>query len=85
MLKRINPRSLLLKSHISFSEMQQFSSSFLSATNATYIEHLYSLWLSDPSSVHSSWHSFFLNEAKDLPLEQSFSVPNQLSQFTFTQ
>jgi 2-oxoglutarate dehydrogenase E1 component len=85
MLKRINLRSLLLKSHISFSEMQKFSSTFLSATNATYIEHIYSQWLSDPSSVHSSWHAYFLNEAKDLPSEQSFSLPNQLSQFTFTQ
>lgn len=66
MLKRINLRSLLLKSHISFSEMQQFSSTFLSATNATYIENLYSQWLSDPSSVHSSWQAYFLNEAKDL-------------------
>lgn len=75
MLKRVNLRSLLLKSHFSFSEMQQFVSSFLSATNATFIENLYAQWLSEPNSVHSSWHAFFLNEAKGLPTEQAFSLP----------
>ena len=37
------------------------SESFLSGTNAVYVEEMYRAWKKDPSSVHASWNAFFRN------------------------
>lgn len=35
------------------------ATSFLSGTNALYVDELFSKWKADPSSVHASWDAFF--------------------------
>ena len=42
-----------------FSTESHPASSFLSGTNSIYVEEMYRLWSSDPTSVHSSWNVFF--------------------------
>ena len=32
---------------------------FASGANANYIDHMYSQWEADNSSVHASWHAYF--------------------------
>ena len=31
----------------------------MNGSNANYIDHLYSQWQADPSSVHASWNAYF--------------------------
>jgi 2-oxoglutarate dehydrogenase E1 component len=61
------------------SELNQFSHSFLSGTNANYIENLYDSWLQDPNSVPASWNAYFHNDARELKLEESFCLPDQVN------
>ncbi|KAJ8955569.1 hypothetical protein NQ318_001399, partial [Aromia moschata] len=37
---------------------------FLNGSSSQYVEDMYNAWLRDPSSVHSSWDSFFRNSAQ---------------------
>ncbi|XP_068905525.1 2-oxoglutarate dehydrogenase complex component E1-like isoform X7 [Tenebrio molitor] len=39
------------------------SESFLNGSSSQYVEDMYNAWLADPSSVHTSWDSFFRNSA----------------------
>ena len=32
---------------------------FATGANANYIDHMYSQWEADNSSVHASWHAYF--------------------------
>jgi len=41
--------------------MSNLSESFLDGTSANYVEQMYIQWNKDPSSVHSSWSSYFSN------------------------
>ncbi|CAG9825283.1 unnamed protein product [Phaedon cochleariae] len=40
---------------------------FLSGSSGQYVEDMYNAWLADPSSVHTSWDSFFRNSAQGGP------------------
>ena len=40
---------------------------FLSGTSSTYVDSQYYAWSADPSSVHSSWASYFESGAFDMP------------------
>ena len=51
--------------------------SFLSGSNARYIDQMYSLWKKDPSSVHNSWKAYFENMENGLG-ENSFVSPPTL-------
>ncbi len=48
MLRKFKVRSLNFKKSFFSGELNKFCESFLGATNATYIENLYSKWLEDP-------------------------------------
>ncbi|RZC31788.1 hypothetical protein BDFB_003104, partial [Asbolus verrucosus] len=39
------------------------SEPFLNGSSSQYVEDMYNAWLADPSSVHTSWDSFFRNSA----------------------
>ncbi|RZC38476.1 E1 dh and/or Transket pyr domain containing protein [Asbolus verrucosus] len=41
--------------------------SFLTGTSSQYIEDMYTVWLKDPSKVHSSWDSYFRNSVYSPP------------------
>lgn len=51
------------------------SESFASGTSAIYIEHLYSQWLADPSSVDISWQNYFTNVERNLGPGIAFQSP----------
>jgi 2-oxoglutarate dehydrogenase E1 component len=68
MLRKLNLRNLTFKKVFFSGEISKFSDSFMSGTNATYIENLYNNWLVNPKSVPASWDAYFHNEAKDLPV-----------------
>jgi len=42
-------------------------SSFLSGSNAVYVDQMYSAWVEDPKSVHASWAAYFTNTDKGVP------------------
>nr|XP_023025443.1 2-oxoglutarate dehydrogenase, mitochondrial-like isoform X3 [Leptinotarsa decemlineata] len=43
------------------------SEPFLNGSSGQYVEDMYNAWLADPSSVHTSWDSFFRNSAQGGP------------------
>jgi hypothetical protein len=49
--------------------------SFASGSNTIYIEHLYSMWLSDPVSVDISWQNYFRNVDSGLASGSAFQSP----------
>lgn len=76
MLKRANIIQSLFKARA----MRLFSDSFLSGNNASYAEQMYSKWIEDPKSVHTSWDAYFRNLHAGIPSDQAFLRPEQLGQ-----
>lgn len=60
-------------------ETQAFNESFLSGTNSAYIELMFEKWLTDKSSVHSSWDAYFTNVLKGYEPEETFQMPPTLN------
>ncbi|CCH61431.1 hypothetical protein TBLA_0E03770 [Henningerozyma blattae CBS 6284] len=53
--------------------------SFLSTSNAPYIEEMFENWKNDPTSVHSSWDAYFRNMSDlNIPASQAFQAPPTL-------
>ncbi|SCU84653.1 LAMI_0C08350g1_1 [Lachancea mirantina] len=53
--------------------------SFLSTTNAPYIDEMYQAWKEDPSSVHASWNAYFKNMGNmNVPASSAFTAPPTL-------
>ena len=76
MLKRAN----IIQSLFRIRAMRPFSDSFMSGSNASYAEQMYSKWIEDPKSVHSSWDAYFRNLHAGIPSDQAFLRPEQLGQ-----
>ncbi|CEP21142.1 KGD1 [Cyberlindnera jadinii] len=52
--------------------------SFLSTSNANYVDEMYDAWKKDPSSVHASWNAYFKNLDGNVPASQAFIPPPTL-------
>ena len=72
-------KNLTFKKVFFTGEMTKFSDSFMSGTNAIFIENLYEKWSNDPKSVPASWDAYFHNEARGLPVEECFTYPERSS------
>jgi 2-oxoglutarate dehydrogenase E1 component len=48
--------------------------SFLSGSNAVYVEQMYDAWRNDAKSVHPSWAAYFSNVEAGRPSEESFQA-----------
>ena len=59
--------------------LRRFSDNFLSGNNALYAEQMYSIWINDKKAVHSSWDAYFSNISKNVPSNQAFISPEELS------
>ncbi len=59
-----------------FSSTTVSSESFLNGSSSVYVEQMYDHWKRDPSSVHSSWDSFFRNVDSGLGPGQAFQRPS---------
>lgn len=72
---------LLKRSSISYLNTQKRTlvsgtDSFLSTTNAQYIDEMYEAWKNDPSSVHVSWNAYFKNlKNSNVPASSAFQAP----------
>lgn len=68
--------------------LRQFADTFMEGTSSTYIEDMFRSWSHDPSSVHSSWASYFKNIEAGVPSGQAFTAPprpgTQLPTFSAT-
>jgi 2-oxoglutarate dehydrogenase E1 component len=72
------PRSRLFQS-IKTASIRGFAQdSFLSTSNATYVDEMYDAWKKDPSSVHVSWNAYFKNIDGNVPPSQAFTAPPTL-------
>ncbi|AET40156.1 alpha-ketoglutarate dehydrogenase KGD1 Ecym_5401 [Eremothecium cymbalariae DBVPG len=64
--------------------MRKFASgaggdTFLSTTNAAYIDEMFAVWQKDPSSVHVSWDAYFKNMSNtNIPASSAFVAPPTL-------
>lgn len=53
--------------------------SFLSTSNANYIDEMYEAWQKDPSSVHASWNAYFKNMGNlNISPSSAFQAPPNL-------
>mmetsp|Transcript_8973 Transcript_8973/g.15204 ORF Transcript_8973/g.15204 Transcript_8973/m.15204 type:complete len:1007 (-) Transcript_8973:232-3252(-) len=61
--------------------LAQFSThdSFMSGSNAVYVDQMYSAWKKDPNSVHSSWSAFFSNQDAGYDSGASFATVDAAS------
>ncbi|CCK70441.1 alpha-ketoglutarate dehydrogenase KGD1 KNAG_0E01790 [Huiozyma naganishii CBS 8797] len=73
LLKQSNSRFAVLKATRSIATG---TDTFLSTSNAQYIDEMYQAWQKDPSSVHVSWNAYFKN-LKNLPSGASASAAFQ--------
>jgi len=64
------------------SKLNKLSENFLDGTSSVYIEQMYRSWKHDPSSVHSSWASFFSNIEAGIPPGSAFQQPPTFSQLS---
>ena len=62
-----------------FSSTTVSSESFLNGSSSVYVEQMYDHWKRDPSSVHSSWDSFFRNVDSGLGPGQAFQRPSAVA------
>ncbi|QLG72546.1 hypothetical protein HG535_0D02540 [Zygotorulaspora mrakii] len=52
---------------------------FLSTSNANYIDEMYEAWQKDPSSVHASWNAYFKNMGNmNIKSSSAFQAPPNL-------
>ncbi|XP_018319554.1 2-oxoglutarate dehydrogenase, mitochondrial isoform X2 [Agrilus planipennis] len=58
-----NVAPVICASSTRFYNVPAEAETFLNGSSSTYVEDMYNAWLKDPSSVHSSWDSFFRNSA----------------------
>lgn len=80
--QRVLFKSLLLN-RISTQQTRYLShgsnESFVSSTNAAYIDEMYQAWQKDPSSVHISWNAYFKNMSNlNIPASSAFVAPPTL-------
>ena len=64
-----------------FSEIAKFQNNFLSTTNITYIESLYSKWLVDKASVSPSFAAYFELLEKGNDPSEAFELPSNTTNF----
>lgn len=55
--------------------LRQFADTFMEGTSSTYIEDMFRSWSHDPTSVHSSWASYFKNLEAGVPSGEAFTAP----------
>ncbi|XP_066584804.1 2-oxoglutarate dehydrogenase, mitochondrial-like [Prorops nasuta] len=77
-----------LKHNDSGNGRKKSDDSFLSGTNANYLEELYRLWLQDPKSISESWNEYFklvqqdeqakVTESSKIITPASFEIPANL-------
>ena len=72
----IGSRSFYTKS-LNF-PISQASASFETGTNSVYFEQMHEQWKADPSSVHSSWRTYF--EGIEKGIDNPFVPPPTLGQ-----
>ena len=59
--------------------LRQLSETFLTSTNAEYVEEMWEAWKGDPKSVHVSWAAFFKNLEAGAPLGEGWVIPPTLA------
>lgn len=59
--------------------LRQLSETFLTSTNAEYVEEMWEAWKKDPTSVHVSWAAFFKNLEAGAPLGEGWVIPPTLA------
>lgn len=55
---------------------------FLNGSSSNYVEEMYTAWLQDPKSVHTSWDTFFRNASSGAAPGQAYTAPPSLAEPT---